>query len=236
MKRWHPLRWTRWSGSAILAFVAGVAALVLQAGMTDGAAQVSPRERISINDDWRFIRDDPPGNTVSLSYDVRPQGRGRGPRSGEAPAVQQADIAAPGSAQVVLKPWILPTGNDFVKDPVKKAVRPEGNPGEGVAYVQAGFDDSSWKRLDLPHDWGIEGPFSEAGGGGTGRLPFYGIGWYRKKLNISPADAGKSIFLDFDGAMSYATVWMNGRLVGGWPYGYASWRANLTPYINPNYS
>ena len=64
-----------------------------------------------------------------------------------------------------------------------------------------------------------------------GRLPSAGIGWYRKKLNIPAEDAGKSIFLDVDGAMSYSTVWLNGRIVGGWPYGYASWRVDLTPYV-----
>ena len=66
-----------------------------------------------------------------------------------------------------------------------------------------------------------------------GRLPSWGVAWYRKKLNIPAADAGRSIFLDVDGAMSYATVWVNGRIAGGWPYGYASWRVDLTPYIVP---
>ena len=82
-----------------------------------------------------------------------------------------------------------------------------------------------------------------------GRLPSNGVAWYRKKLDIPASDAGKSIFLDVDGAMSYAIVWLNGNLVGGWPYGYNSWRLDLTPYIvpggnnqlairldNPNYS
>jgi beta-galactosidase len=230
MKKWHSPKWMRRSGLVGLALAAVAAALLLPAGLSNSPAQVSPRERISINDDWRFIKDDPPGNTVSLLYDVRPQERGRGARAGDAPG-KKADVPAPVPAQAVLKPWILSTGNDFVKDPSKKSVRPEGNPGEDVAYVSAGFDDSAWKRLDLPHDWGIEGPFSAAGGGATGRLPFYGVGWYRKKIDIPAADAEKSIFLDVDGAMSYATVWLNGRLVGGWPYGYASWRVDLTPYV-----
>jgi len=64
-------------------------------------------------------------------------------------------------------------------------------------------------------------------------LPIQGIAWYRKKLDIPKDDAGKLIFLDVDGAMSYAMVWLNGKLVGGWPYGYSSWRLNLTPYIIP---
>ena len=92
---------------------------------------------------------------------------------------------------------------------------------------------SSWRRVSLPHDWAIEGPFTSGGGGGMGRLPSPGVAWYRRKLPISAADAGKSIFLDVDGAMSYATVWLNGKLVGGWPYGYASWRVDLTPYVVP---
>ena len=66
-----------------------------------------------------------------------------------------------------------------------------------------------------------------------GRLPTAGIGWYRKKLNIPAGDAGRSIFLDVDGAMSYSTVWLNGKLVGGWPFGYQSWRVDLTPHVKP---
>ena len=132
-----------------------------------------------------------------------------------------------------IRQWILPTGNSFVKDPARRFAAPAENFGEAIPYVQAEFDDSSWRPLDLPHDWGIEGPFTSAGNGGTGRLPFYGVGWYRKKLMIPATDAGKSIFLDIDGAMSYATVWLNGHLAGGWPYGYASWRIDLTPYIQP---
>ena len=99
--------------------------------------------------------------------------------------------------------------------------------------MQKDFDDSSWRRVNLPHDWAIEGPFTTHGGGGMGRLPSSGIGWYRKELSIPAQDAGKSIFLDVDGAMSYAAVWLNGQFVGGWPYGYASWRLDLTPYLVP---
>jgi beta-galactosidase len=134
----------------------------------------------------------------------------------------------------VLKPWILPTGDAFLKDPAKRHVRPAGDPGGEVSYVRAGFDDRSWQAVTLPHDWAIKGPFlAEGPYGGVGRLPSWGVGWYRKALDIPAGDAGKSIFLDIDGAMSYAAVWLNGRLVGGWPYGYNSWRLNLTPYVVP---
>jgi beta-galactosidase len=133
----------------------------------------------------------------------------------------------------VMKSWLLPAGNDFLKDPGKKTKRPEGNPGDGVPCIAAGFDDTSWQKVNLPHDCAIEGPFTTSISGSTGRLPAPGIAWYRKNLNIPASDAGKSIFLDIDGAMSYSMVWLNGRFVGGWPYGYASFRLNLTPYIKP---
>ena len=66
-----------------------------------------------------------------------------------------------------------------------------------------------------------------------GRLPSAAVVWYRKHLDIPAADAGKSIFLDIDGAMSYSEVWLNGRFIGGWPFGYASFRLDLTPYVKP---
>ncbi len=93
------------------------------------------------------------------------------------------------------------------------------------------FNDSDWRKLNLPHDWGIEGPFKQEYPGETGKLPWWGTGWYRKHLEIPASDQGKKIYLDVDGAMSHAKVWLNGQLAGGWPYGYASWRVDLTPFV-----
>jgi len=132
-----------------------------------------------------------------------------------------------------VKSWILPIGNEFLKDPAKRTKPPTGNPGDGVACIAAEYDDSSWQKVNLPHDYAIEGPFTTAVSGSMGRLPSSGVVWYRKNLLVPAGDAGKSIFLDIDGAMSYSMVWLNGRFVGGWPYGYASFRLNLTPYVNP---
>ena len=87
--------------------------------------------------------------------------------------------------------------------------------------------------LEFAARLGHRGPFLSNGDGGTGKLPYYGVGWYRKKLELPKSDAGKSIFLDVDGAMAYSTVWLNGQFVGGWPYGYESWRVDLTPYAKP---
>lgn len=130
-----------------------------------------------------------------------------------------------------LKPWLLATGNPFVMDD-RPVSPPPGNPGADCPYVQPGFNDSGWKHLDLPHDWGIEGPFNREAPGETAKLPWQGVGWYRKHFNIPGADAGRRFYLDVDGAMSYAEVWLNGHFAGGWPYGYASWEVDLTPYLN----
>ncbi len=172
-----------------------------------------------------FTPSAPVGALDALRYDVRPAGGGRR----GAPVVDTN--AAP--AGPVAKDWILPTGNKFLSDPAAGPKRPEGNLGDGVAYIAPDFNDRAWRQLDLPHDYGIEGPFLRSGGGGMGRLPTPGIAWYRQHLNLPATDAGKSIFLDIDGAMEYSEVWLNGKFVGGWPNGYASFRLDLTPYAKP---
>jgi beta-galactosidase len=129
--------------------------------------------------------------------------------------------------------WVLPTGDDLLNAPPLRAPRPGAQPGGNVAWLRPDFDDSGWRRLDLPHDWGIEGPFMQELPGSTGKLPWAGVGWYRKHFDAPASDAGRQIYLDIDGAMSYAMVWLNGRFAGGWPYGYTSWRADLTPFIKP---
>lgn len=205
---------------------------------TPASHAVSPRERLSLDMDWRFTKGDPPSDQVSLLYDARPRGgRGRGGRRGGGAAEATTNAAptntTPTPTPEVIKNWILPTGNDLIKDPAQRYTRPEGNLGGDVSYVQPGFDDSWWQRLNLPHDWSISAPFIPNGDGGTGKLPYFGVGWYRKQLDLPKSDAGKSIFLDVDGAMAYSTVWLNGQFVGGWPYGYESWRVDLTPCAKP---
>jgi beta-galactosidase len=193
------------------------------------------RERLSINEGWRFFKYESADDADGLIYDERPaiddarDDRDADTRPTEAVGVERT--------REVLKPWILPSGNNFIKDPGNHYTRPEGNPGEDFPFVQAGFDDSSWELVDLPHDWAVKGPFLEgddsAVGGGMGRLPSPGVAWYRRMIDIPASDTARSVFLDVDGAMSYAMVWINGKLAGGWPYGYNSWRLDLTPFIKP---
>ena len=105
--------------------------------------------------------------------------------------------------------------------------------GQGISYTLGSFDDKGWRKLNLPHDWAIEGPFQQELPGPTGKLPWVGSAWYRKTFDIPASDAGRSICLELDGAMAYSMVWCNGQFVGGWPYGYSSYRLDLTKYIQP---
>lgn len=196
-------------------------------------AQSNSRQRISLNEGWKFFRYESINKADSLIYDARPV---IAKEKDDRPADSKPTEAVKFSAQFpVLKPYILPTGNRFLKDPAKRYIRPQGDPGINFPFVQATFNDKSWESVNLPHDWAIKGPFYKGGnvevGGSMGRLPVHGVAWYRRKLFIPMEDKGRSIFFDIDGAMSYAMVWLNGKLVGGWPYGYSSWRVDLTPYI-----
>jgi beta-galactosidase len=139
--------------------------------------------------------------------------------------------AAATLAYAATKAWMLPTSAEFLSDTAAKPDRPAGNIGEHVPYTQPLFDDQNWRKLDLPHDWGIEGPFKQEYPGETGKLPWWGVAWYRKHFTVPAADEGKQVYLDVDGAMAYSTVWLNGQCIGGWPYGYASWRVDLTPHL-----
>jgi len=151
---------------------------------------------------WRFKKDDPAGTEGRLSYEK-------------------------------IKDRVTATGNEFATNPeASKRSRPQGSLGEDVSYTKREFDEQGWRKLSLPHDWGIEGPFRQEYPGETGKLAWWGVGWYRKHFEVSTKEKGKQFYLDIDGAMAYATVWLNGRFVGGWPYGYASFELNLTPYID----
>lgn len=100
-----------------------------------------------------------------------------------------------------------------------------------VSPASASFVDFNWRKLNLPHDWGIEGPFRMDLDGNTGKLPWRGIGWYRKHFMTATWEKGKQFYLDFDGAMANAEVYLNGKKVGERPYGYSSFRVDLTPFI-----
>lgn len=127
-----------------------------------------------------------------------------------------------------IKDWYLPSANGFGG---ADHARPDGNLDDDIAYARGDFDDKAWRKLDLPHDWAIEGDFIQELPGDIGKRPYAGVGWYRKHFQVSKADGGRRFYIDFDGAMSYPAVWLNGQFVGGWGYGYSSFRLDLTPYL-----
>ena len=113
-------------------------------------------------------------------------------------------------------------------------------------------DDSGWEQVTVPHDWAIYGPFDANNDaqvvaitqnyermaslktGRTGGLPYVGVGWYRLDFDVPGFGPGKSAELLFDGAMSQAHVYVNGRFVGEWPYGYNSFHFDITEFVHPD--
>jgi beta-galactosidase len=96
---------------------------------------------------------------------------------------------------------------------------------------QIDFDDSDWQAVDLPHDWAISGPFNPDENGYAGKLPWKGVGWYRKTFTLDKAYSGRRVYFDFDGVMAFPKVHINGQLAGEWDYGYMSFRIDATEYV-----
>jgi beta-galactosidase len=104
--------------------------------------------------------------------------------------------------------------------------------GDAVGASDTGYNDSEWRALNLPHDWSIEGEFKQDNPAtpGGGALPG-GIGWYRKNFILPDKDKDKLVFIDFDGVYQNSEVWINGHYLGKRPYGYISFRYELTPWL-----
>lgn len=97
---------------------------------------------------------------------------------------------------------------------------------------QKTMDDSNWQQVTIPHDWAIAGPFIVDGDGNTGKLPWKGEGWYRKKMAIPTNYEGKRLYLLFDGIMAFPSIYVNGQLAGKWDYGYNSFYLDITNLVN----
>ncbi|MGD8868860.1 MAG: glycoside hydrolase family 2 TIM barrel-domain containing protein [Gemmatimonadales bacterium] len=104
--------------------------------------------------------------------------------------------------------------------------------GDPAGAEEAGFDDSGWRSLDLPHDWSIEGPYDQNAptGGRGGYLPT-GVGWYRRSFTLPAESRGRRVTIEFDGVYQNSDVWINGNHLGHRPYGYISFQYDLTPHL-----
>ena len=134
------------------------------------------------------------------------------------------------------------------------ASSPERDFGHGTAYftylAKAGsashshgpempkFDDSDWQRVNLPHDWAVDLPFSPQASHSHGykcigwKYPGNSVGWYRRHLEIPAEDEGKQIWVEFEGVYRASQVFCNGFWLGGEESGYTSAVYNLSPYLN----
>jgi beta-galactosidase len=106
--------------------------------------------------------------------------------------------------------------------------------GDEAAAKQPGFDDASWRTLDLPHDWSIEQPINPPPDGEeNGGFFSHGIGWYRKNFTL-PDNTGNQVVVEFDGVYMNSEVWINGHFLGRKPYGFVGFRYDLTEFLNNN--
>ena len=104
--------------------------------------------------------------------------------------------------------------------------------GDAPEAQKAGFNDNAWRELDVPHDWSIEGTIDKNNSTGkSGGFFPAGVGWYRKHFTLPTSDAGRRVFIEFDGVMANGDVWMNGFSLGHRPYGYVSFRYEMTGHL-----
>jgi beta-galactosidase len=164
-------------------FIAGTCAVLFVAQL---AAAESPRERLSLDANWRFHLGDIPLNSF------------------------------PGGQGIALY------GPDFTHSGAKA--------GHVWGAAARGFDDSSWRQVNLPHDWAVEQSFDPKAEKQQGYRP-RGIGWYRRTFKLDPADRGKNIELQFDGVATHCNVYFNGTPVHHNFCGYTSFYIDVTPMV-----
>ena len=104
--------------------------------------------------------------------------------------------------------------------------------GDDSTAREVAYNDDKWRTLNLPHDWSIEGEFSEKHPTtfNQGALPA-GIGWYRKTFSLPDSVTKKKVYINFDGIYRNSEVWINGHYLGKRPNGYVSFRYDLTPHL-----
>jgi len=113
-----------------------------------------------------------------------------------------------------------------------------GKAGYGDGPAAADFEDRPWRRVDLPHDWAAELPFSERGSSQHGSkaigraFPENSVGWYRRELSIPASAQGRRITLEFDGVFRDSVVWVNGHYLHHEASGYSGFKVDITDYLN----
>jgi beta-galactosidase len=189
--------------------------LILMTGVLTGAA--ADRERDLMDSGWRFQLGDPADVTTNVTY-----------------YPEISDLAKLDSGEV---------GAGANTESYMESIRVDifaTHAGENVSYVQTNYNDSSWRQLNLPHDWAVELPFNSSADQGHGFKPVgnssfttNNIGWYRRTFQMPANYAGQSFWLEFDGVYRNCLVWFNGHILGRNVSGYESFYFDVTPYANP---
>ena len=132
--------------------------------------------------------------------------------------------------------WLLPTGTYAVGLPRKTLIDSSWkfSLGDEQAASKSNYNDSKWRIVNLPHDWSIEHSIDEkAPSGNDGGYRMTGIAWYRKELMVPASLKGEKVYLYFEGVYMNSSVYVNGQLIGGHPYGYTSFFCDATSAIIP---
>ena len=173
-------------------------------------AAESPRERLLMDFNWRFHLGDAPDAGSIFNY----------------PEVK--DLAKTRLNEIGV-------GADLIAnlpDPV------EVNLGANVSFAKPGFNDVTWRPVDLPHDWAVELPFGTNADFHHGfkmigpGFPENSIGWYRREFTLPASDQGKRMWIAFDGVYRNSLVWLNGHCLGRNPSGYSSFRYDISKVAN----
>jgi beta-galactosidase len=167
------------------------------------------RDRLLLDHNWRFTLDDPPDAASQFDFQ-------------EVHDLTKAQVNASEEEAGLAATRV---------DPVA------ANLGHTVTYVQSDFNDSSWRQLDLPHDWAVELPFDAKADNGHGSKkigPTLGntIGWYRRRFDLPAEDAGRSLWIEFDGVYRNSVVWINGHCLGRNVSGYSTFWFDISKYAN----
>ncbi len=179
----------------------------------------SPRNRICLDNGWHFQLGDPVDVTTNVTWYPEIADLAKLDASEVGPATNTASESYMEAIRV---------------DPVAT------HAGENVSFVQTNYSDSSWRSLNLPHDWVVELPFSSSADGGhgfksgiSGYTSANTIAWYRHTFALPANAQSQSQWLEFDGVYRNCLVWLNGHILGRNVSGYSSFYFDVTPYLNP---
>ena len=169
-----------------------------------------PRERLLMDFNWRFHLGDAPDAGEKFTYP-------------EVPDLAKTRLNEIGKGAKLIADLPDPAASNL---------------GAGVSFVKPEFDDSAWRKLDLPHDWVVELPFDQNADLKHGFKPVgtdypqNSIGWYRREFELPASDKGRSLWVEFDGVYRNSLVWLNGHCLGRNVSGYSSFRYDISKFAN----